>query len=297
MIAGRRTPVRLCLLFVLVVHFGAAAASAQVAVPLTVTRDEARGAFDIGGIGAELTLTFEETVGLHAAALEVTATVVNPLDPDLLSRLPPPVAVPLGNLLGTGLEPVVTIPTAFPVLLRIGPSATSPLSFSGIYTLSLHTHNLHLDRSVPFALFKAHDGGPFQDILSTEGRGSYRAGGGGGDFSEFLIVIDLQPIDAVIAGKFDALSALLAEHDGEIAPPAAAALAAILDQARALYLAGALGPAKAQVKAFSREVVRRSGEEIPDVWRAGCSLPVNVAGRLRSAADTLRFSIDRKMDQ
>jgi hypothetical protein len=294
---GRASRPRLfpLLLLPVLLHLGAAVASAQVSVSLTVTGQEARGSFDIGGIGADLTLTFEQSVGLHAGSLEVTAAVVDPLDPDLLSRLPPPVEIPLGELLGSTLK-AVTIPAAFPVLLRIGPSEASPLSFGGIYTLALHTHNLHFDRTIPFALYKAHDGGPFHDIMATEGRGSYRAGGGGGDFSEFLLVIDARPIDFVIVEKFDALSALLTEHEEVMAPAAVAALRSILDQARALYQAGALGPAKAQMRAFSREVTRRSGQEIPDVWRANCNTPTNVAGLLRSAADTLRFSLDRKMD-
>ena len=49
--------------------------------------------------------------------------------------------------------------------------------------------------------------------------------------------------------------------------------------------------------AFSRYVKAHSGEDIPDVWRANCSPLVNVAGLLRSGADTLRFSLDRKLSQ
>ena len=49
------------------------------------------------------------------------------------------------------------------------------------------------------------------------------------------------------------------------------------------------------MRAFSRYVKDHSGEEIPDVWRANCSPVVNVAGLLRSAADTLRFSLNRKI--
>ena len=37
-----------------------------------------------------------------------------------------------------------------------------------------------------------------------------------------------------------------------------------------------------------------SGEEIPDVWQAASPTVINVAGLLRSAADTLKFSLDRK---
>ena len=48
------------------------------------------------------------------------------------------------------------------------------------------------------------------------------------------------------------------------------------------------------MRAFSDYVKAQSGEEIPDVWQANCASQINVAGLLRSAADTLRFSLDRK---
>jgi hypothetical protein len=147
---------------------------------------------------------------------------------------------------------------------------------------------------VPLALLKAHDGGPFLDITANEGRGSYRAGGGGGDFSEFLIVVDRRPIDEVIQGKFNLLQGLLVEHQGVIAPAVFDVLQQRFNQARDLYLAGALQLAIAEMRAFSRYVSSRSGTDIPDVWRANCGGTANVAGLLRGSADTLRFSLDRK---
>jgi hypothetical protein len=70
-----------------------------------------------------------------------------------------------------------------------------------------------------------------------------------------------------------------------------------LAQARSLYQAGNLRLAIAQMREFSRYVKRHGGADIPDVWRANCSPVVNVAGLLRSAADTLTFSLDRKSNQ
>jgi hypothetical protein len=282
------------------VLFGVATASAQVPFPLTVTRNEARATIELpGGIGAEVTIQFEDVVGLNPAALEVEATLVNPLDPALLARLPgypppPPPPPPLGLPPLLPPLPPVTIPAAFPLLLRIGPTASSMLTFAGLASVSLHTHNLELDPAVPLALLKAHDGGPFVDITANEGRGSYRAGGGGGDFSEFLIVVDRRPIDEVIQGKFNALQALLVEHQGVIAPAVFDVLQQRFNQAQNLYVAGALQLAIAEMRSFSRYVSSRSGMDIPDVWRANCGGTANVAGLLRGSADTLRFSLDRK---
>jgi hypothetical protein len=249
-------------------------------VILTISGNEAQASFELpGGIGADLTLAFDSAVGLVPAALDVTVALVNPIDPALLARFPPG---------GVG------IPIAFPVLLKITPSATSALSFSGAYTISLHTHNLRLDALLPLSLLKASDGGPFHDITSWEGRGSYRDDGSGGDFSEFLIAVDLRQIDAVIVGKFDALQATLNDNADVMAPAAVTALQADLTQARVHYQEGDLRRAIGEIRDFSRYVKRHGGEEIPDVWRANCSPVVNVAGLLRSGADTLKFSLDRK---
>ncbi|PYQ00800.1 MAG: hypothetical protein DMF82_21050 [Acidobacteria bacterium] len=254
-----------------------------VPVTLTVAGNEAFGSFDIGGIGADIKIKFENVVGLVPTAFDVTATLVNPIDPALLTRLP------IGGLVG--------VPIGFPVVIRIGPSADSGLSFEGMYEVSFHTHNLHLDVNVPFSLFKSPDGGAFKDITKSEGRGSYRDDGGGGDFSDFLIVIDLQPIDAVIAAKFDDLQSTITNNAGSMPPDVVATLQTDLASAHTLYQSGAIRDAIDAMRVFSRYVKAHSGEDIPDVWRANCSPLVNVAGLLRSGADTLRFSLDRKLSQ
>ena len=268
-----------------------------VPIELTVSGKKVHGTIVLpGGISADLTIAFENVVGLNPEALQASATLVNPLDPNLLSRLP---------------GPGVSIPVAFPVLIRVGPSPTSALSFAGIYTISLHTHNLPLDPGLPLSLFKSPDGGPFRDITRWEGRGSYRDDGGGGDFSEFLIGVDMQPIDGVIAFKFADLQATLTDNAGSMPPFVLDTLQALLSNALAFYQSGQIPKAIAEIKNFSRYAEGQPRTEqpssavtfvhkeqhIPDVWRANCGDLVNVAGLLRSRADTLAFSLDRKAGQ
>jgi hypothetical protein len=260
---------------------GASGAIAQTPFPLTISGNQAQADIDLpGGLGVDLTITFPNVVGLTPGALNLSATVVNPLDPGLLARLP-------GIL-------QVSVPSAFPVLLQIDPSASSVLTFEGTYKISLHTHNLSLDRAVPLALFKAPDGGLFRDVTQYEGRGSYRVDGGGGDFSEFLIVMDLRPIDTVIADKFDALQGLLSTYAGSIPTTVLTTLQGQLSQARTLYQLGSIVQAISQVNALLGYVNDHSGDDIPDVWRAQDPSHVDVAGLFRAAAGTLRFSLDRK---
>jgi hypothetical protein len=248
---------------------------------LTVSGNQAKADIDLpGGFETDLTLTFENVVGLTPSAIGVVATVVDPLDPTLLARLP-------------GIAQV-SPPGAFPVLLQVDPSASSVLTFEGVYKISLHTHNLQLDAAVPLALFKAPDGGLFRDVTQYEGRGSYRVDGGGGDFSEFLIVVDIRPIDTVIVDKFNALQGLLNTYGGSIPTAVLNTLQGLLSQALTLYQGGAITQAINQINAFSDYVKAHSGDDIPDVWRAQDPSRVDVAGLLRVAAGTLDFSLDRK---
>jgi hypothetical protein len=232
-----------------------------------------------GGIDLDLTMTFEQVIGLNANALALTAGLVNPTDPSIVSRFPDPASI--------------AIPGAFPVLLRIEPVAESGLTFSGLYKLSLHTHALTLLTNSPFRLFKSHGGAPFKDITTSLDAGSLRPGGGDGCASEFLIVADTRPINIVIAGKFDALTSLLAANASVINAGVLSDLQQRVGQARGFYNQGATTSAISAIAAFSDQVKQQSGANIPDVWQAGGNL-VNGAGMLRGAADTVKFSLTWK---
>jgi hypothetical protein len=258
--------------------FAAPDAGAQPSLPVTISGNEIKAEIDLpGGLGADVSIRFENVVGLVPGALALSAEIVNPFE--LLGRLPG---------LGT------TLTSGFPVLLKVVPSPGSALSFSGVYTISIHTHNIHLDSRLPLSFFTAHTSSDdFEDITTFVGMGSYRAGGSGGGFSEFIVLLDLRAIDPVIVGKFARVQATLAEHAGVIAPAALADLQARLAQARTYYDTGLTVSAIAAMATFSEKVVEYSGTSIPDVWRANDDLE-NVAGYLRSEADTLRFSLTVK---
>lgn len=251
---------------------------AQTPIALTLGEREARGEVRLpGGLAAELTIAFEEVVGMREGALEVTAEAVRPRDPRLSERMP-----------GRGL---VTVPPSFPVLVRIEPSPSSALSFSGVVTVSFHTHNLHLNPSVPLALYTAHAGGHFRDITRSEGIGSYRAQGSGGGFSEFLIVVDRRPSADVVAQKFGAVEALLFEHEDAIPQPLREELDEHRREAWRLHEGGDTVGAIERLRGLAAAVRANSGL-LPDVWRAH-DARVNVAGTLRAAVDTLVFSLSR----
>jgi hypothetical protein len=229
-----------------------------------------------GGVGADLSVGFEQVVGLSAANLGLSARLLDAADLALVAgRLP---------------SALTSVPTGFPVLLTIEPPESSGLSFSGLVSIELYTHALTYLPGCPFRLFAAPLGGAFSDITESNAGGSYRVRGHKGDFSEFLIVADARAVDAAITVKFAQAQNELAAHAAAIAPAVLATLVALLDEAEDAYAAGQTVQAIAKVEAFAATVKQHSGSGIPDVWRSARDL-ANAAGELRAAASTLRFSL------
>lgn len=254
-------------------------AVAQTTLTPHISGNTVTASVQLGAIDLDLTITFEQVLGLNANSISLTAGLVSLTDPSILSRFPDPASI--------------AIPGAFPVLVHIDPVAGSGLSFSGVYRVAFHTHALTLLTNSPFRLFKSHGGAPFRDITTSLDAGSIRPGGTDGCASEFLIVADMRPTDTVIADKFDALQGLMAANASAIDPSVHADLQQRLAQARGFYNQGAVPSAITAVAGFSEQVRQQSGANIPDVWQASGNL-VNVAGALRGAADTLRFSLTWK---
>jgi hypothetical protein len=155
-------------------------------------------------------------LGLSADSIGLSARVIDPGDLNIVSRLPASVSVPVG----------------FPVLITIDPPSSGPLSFSGIASIDLHTHNLTYVANSPLRLFTAEPGKKFQDITASTGLGSYRTGANKGGFSEFLILADVRPVDPVIADKFQRLQSKLDGSASVIAASVLPSLQAALTAAR-----------------------------------------------------------------
>ncbi len=229
-----------------------------------------------GGLGADLTISFENAVGLSVQDLGVSANLLSVGDLlSLQSRLP---------------STLTSVPSAFPVLLTIEPPSTGGLSFSGIATVEIYTHDLLYVPGSPLRLFSAPLGGQFVDITASTSAGSYRVRGHKGQFSELLILADLRPISTVIGEKFSALDGDLATFGPSIDPVVLANLQSLLDDAETAWNGGQTVTAISDVEDFAAAVEAASGSDIPDVWRSARDL-VNAAGILRAEAETLRYSL------
>ena len=252
-------------------------ASAEGILNVVVDGNELRAEISLlGGIGADLTLTFEEVVGLTEANAGLDAFLVSPLDTGLLARLTQAV-----------------IPAAFPVLLRIEPPAGGGLSFSGPVTITLHTHNLPYLPGTLLRIYGAELGETFEDITSYVGSGSYRCRGRKGSFSEFLILVDLRPLSLTLREKLERLDVTLEENEAIIDPAVHSQLTTLAAQIRSAYEAGNKNLAITRTNQFLALVVAHSGSAIPNVWRSSRDL-TNAAGLLRAAGETLRFSLGLK---
>lgn len=260
----------------LAVLLAAPPADATGVVNPKVEGDTLEAKIRLPGVGADLTVAFEQVVGLSAESLGLSAGLLDAGDLlALQSRLP------------SGL---VSVPAGFPVLVTIEPPATGGLSFSGVVSIELYTHDLAYVPGSPLRLFAAPLGGSFDDITETTAGGSYRVRGHKGDFSEFLIVADLRPVDVAIVEKFTSLDAELTSHGSSISPTVYSQLVTLLAEAEAAYRSDDLVTAISKVEELAAAVKAASGTGIPDVWRSSRDL-VNVAGVLRAGAGTLRFSL------
>lgn len=250
---------------------------AFAAAPLNVSVDENVLTADLqlaGGHAAKLTVTFENVVGLSADSLNVSARAINPQDFSLLSRL--------GNN-------VSGIPAGFPMLISIEPDPARGLSFSGVVNIEVYTHDLDFVAASPLRLYSAPHGGHFEDITVMHGAGSYRSGGTKGNFSEFIIAVDTRTPLAAAGDKLQSLRSLLDGFSTSIDATTYDELSGLLSGAETAYASGSLVATVSYVEAFA-DAVEDHGSDIPNVWSASHSLE-NVAGKLRAAAATLRFSL------
>ena len=228
-----------------------------------------------GGVEADLTIEYEGVEDLTIANLGLTASLVNPLDAALLSRLP------IG---------AASIPAGFPVLISISPDPTSDFAFDGVATIELYTTNINYLAGSPFRIFSAKAGEEFEDITLMNSGGSYRTRGGGGHYSDFLIVSDTRALSTVINEKLDALEDLLLSYQTHFSAANYAQLSGYVIDARNAWILGDDADAIDAMDDFEDKLVDWiEVDAVPNTWAASGGSP-NVAGELRALAKTLRFS-------
>ena len=221
---------------------------------------------------ADVTLIFDQAVGLSPAALGISAELVDINNPALLSRLPSPTLTRLNS--------------ALPVMITIEPPTNGGLIQRRVTHVDVHTHLLAYTTGSTFRLFKAQLNGPFRDITGEVAPGSVRTRGTTPGWSQFVILADLRPTGTVIEQKYAYLRTQLAL----VAPAERLPLTGMLNTSEDHLADGNFAGAIERLDAFRARVSARAGIGIPDVWKATRTVNNN-AGELLAGADTLAFSI------
>lgn len=226
-------------------------------------------------IEVDLSLSFDNSVGLHPSNFDISAELVSLTELDILNRLP---------------SSLVQMQAAFPVVVSVKPKADAGFAFEGMAAIELYTKALHYDSSVPLRVFRSHDNGTFEDITMLTSAGSIRARGNLGGFSDFMILLDTRLPDTVIGHKFQLIEQLLTDSRSDID---SALLTQIDNQMTILdnALSGLdYSQALTATDALISLIDAASGNDIPDVWRSSNDL-VNVKGEMLTWLNTLRYSL------
>lgn len=251
---------------------GSVASAQSLPVSVTASGDAAHVA--VGSPSAplaELQLDFDSAQGLSPASLGVAAQLVTVTAADVTARLP-------GSL--------VAVPSDLPLMVTVEPPVLGGLVFDRRVHVELHTHALPYAAGSRFRLFKAPLNGAFRDVTSAVEPGSVRTRGTTGGFSQFVVVLDLRPTDAVVLEKLD----YLREQANLLPTIESTPLLAMVDSIELAVAESRFADAIAQLDAMRAHVSARAGVQIPAQWRATRNV-ANVAGELLSGLDTLAFSI------
>lgn len=241
------------------------------AIPDGLTGDSLRLELNPGpGLKLDVILRFEGSFDIDLSAFAsgngVTATVIDPID--YVDRLP------------SGVQ----VPSEFPVLVNISPGVEE--SFNDSFTIEFRTENLQFIGGTNLRLFKAPDGGAFEDITSTMGIGSYRVLGIGGSFSEFLIVEDNRPVADVIQDKIADLDTFINENSADIPTEVIDAWDDFLVQVDLEDFEAAFD----SLEIFF-DILEDNIDLIPSIWLPEEKGVVNVGGTLESLASSLQLTL------
>jgi len=233
-----------------------------------------------GNYTAEFEIEFE-TQGLQNLTVECIGISADVLDAGEIAAIRQNLPHPTTQI----------IDPAFPVRVTVEPPAACGLAFEDQYEVSLETSDLVYAPFSPYRLVKAPIGGFFKYVTESVTSGSVRVRGGGGGFSEFVMISDTSPdYPSDCRDQYDALEALL--RNNAISPTARRSLMTDLEVSRAAYEAGDFAAAIAHLAAFYAHCAEFGGAALPNRWRSSRDLD-NIEGELVSGADSLKFMMGR----
>jgi uncharacterized protein DUF6689 len=179
----------------------------------------------------------------------------------------------------------------FPVRVTVEPPVSCGLAFQNGYDVEIDTENLVFEPMSMYRLVKAPIGGDFKYITGAVTAGSVRVRGGGGGFSEFVVIKDQNPqYSPDCETEYGDLESRLTHT--QMSPAARRALETDLARSRAAYTAGNFADAIAMLSQFDAHCVEFGGAGLPNRWRSTRDLD-NAEGDMVGHTDNLRFMMGR----
>ena len=252
--------------------------SAQTVSPSSITFDSNKVQAKLiltPSIEVDVTLEFENSIGLNANTLDITAELVSPVDLAVTNRLP---------------STQTTAVSGFPVIVSVTPKPDAGFGFEGPAMIEVYTKAIHYDPAIPMRLFTSHAGGTFEDITTLTSSGSYRARGNTGRFSDFIILLDNRDDSVVMNDKLQKLTNIISENQNALSPVIYSLIdTSITNISRAVSVAD-YSTAMVMVDRAISLVESADDADIPNVWRSSGDI-ANVQGELLSGLKTLRYSL------
>lgn len=228
-----------------------------------------------GLIAVDLVVEFENSIGLSADNIDISATLVDVNSSSVTNRL--------------DSTEIQAIPS-FPVIVSISPKAASGFGFEGLASVEIYTKAVDYNAAMPARLFRSHDNGKFEDITTMVSAGSIRARGNTGSFSDFMILLDQRSDADMLEDTFTQLNQLFNLQAELISPILATSLQTGLNSLQQALIIANYTTALEVTEELIDITQNASGDEISNVWRSSNDL-INMQGELLTYLKTLRYSL------
>ncbi len=252
--------------------------AAQTVSPtsVTITDNKLQAKLQVNSqIAVDLVVEFENSIGLSASNIDISATLVSPNDVSVLDRL-------------TSAD--ISVMPTFPVVVSISPKADSGFGFEGLATVEIYTKAVDYHAGMPARLFRSHANQNFEDITTMVSAGSIRARGSTGHFSDFMILLDERSHAAKIDETYALLNQLLDANSDLISSSFASVLQGSLDALQVAMYSNDYSAALSITDHLITLLESASNEQLSTVWRSSNDL-VNMQGELLTRFKTLRYSL------
>ena len=226
-------------------------------------------------IAIDLVVEFENSIGLSAANLDISATLVTPTANTVLNRL--------------SSTDISVLPT-FPVIISISPKADSGFGFEGLASVEIYTKAVDYNAAMPARQFRSHANGEFEDITTMVSAGSIRARGTTGSFSDFMILLDERSSEQMLDATFAQLNQLVNQNSDLITSVLATSIQTSLNALQSALFTTDYAAALVVTDNLISLTENASNEQMSTVWRSSGDL-VNMQGELLTRLKTLRYSL------